>query len=239
MLKTHPILIECEQCHTDQNFIMRVRVDVAEDPQAREDLLSGKLNTFVCQKCNFTKLYDCPLCYEDKKKNFMALLVPSSAQVEHRYPPQGIRKTTQLRIVTNRNQLIEKILLRDAKLDDRVVEYLKLQMRIDALRHSIPIDGELMFTGVEKNEEGEEVIQFQDVTGASDDEFLGVSLNHYRQAAKALKPFIAQIPVPEILWQTVDLKYGKELERLVDTQIEQLEEWEKATGKPPQKKRTR
>ena len=216
---------------------MRVRIDVAKDPQAREDLLNGKLNTFVCPKCKFTKVYDCPLWYEDKKKNFMALLVPSYAQIEHRYPPPGIRKTTQLRTVTNRNQLVEKILLRDAKLDDRVVEYLKVQMRIDALRRSIPVDGELMFTGVEKNDEGDDVLQFQDVTGASDDEFLGVSLSHYRQVAKALKPFIAQIPVPDILWQTVDRNYGKQLEGLVDKEVEKLEQQENAVGKPTRNRR--
>ncbi|MDB6025616.1 MAG: hypothetical protein JWM68_1839 [Verrucomicrobiales bacterium] len=235
MLTTHPLPIECEKCHTDQSFVMRVRVDAVKQPQDKEDLISGKLNTFVCPKCRFTKVYDCPLWYEDKKKNLMVLVVPSFAQIEHRYPPPGIRKTTQLRTVTTRNQLIEKIFLRDARLDDRVIEYLKVQMRTDALRRSIPVDGNLMFTGVELNDDGEPVLQFQDFTGASDDEFLGVSLNHYKHAAKALKPFIARIPVPDILWQTVDRNYGKQLEQFVDKEIEKLEKLEK----PQRNKRSR
>ncbi|MDB6025768.1 MAG: hypothetical protein JWM68_1991 [Verrucomicrobiales bacterium] len=235
MPMTRPTPIDCEQCHTEQMFVMRMKVNVTSQPQDKEDLLAGKLNTFVCPKCRFTKMYDFPLFYEDRKRRLMILVVPPPTEVIHKYPPPGVVKTTQLRMVSSRNELIEKILIRDAKLDDRVVEFMKVQVRFASLSRSIPVDGHLMFSGVVKNDDDEDVVQFQDVTGASDDTFLSLPLPYYRKFAKALKPFIAQILTPDTLWLRVDHDYGQQLDRLVDKAIEKEEEVEK----PRRKKRRR
>jgi hypothetical protein len=238
MLKTYPLPIECEQCHTDQDFVLRTWIEVSKCPQDKEDLLAGTLNTFVCPKCKFSKMYDFPLFYEDRKKRLLILVASPPVEVIHRYPPPGITKTTQLRLVSSRNELIEKILIRDAKLDDRVIEYMKVQVRISSLRRSIPVDGDLMFSGVVKNDEDQDVVQFQDVTGSNDDMFLSLPLAYYRKFARELKPFIAQIPIPDILWMRVDRAYGKQLERLVDKEVEQVEKSE-AVKKSRRKRRNR
>lgn len=215
MLTTREELINCEQCHCRQVFVMRVRLDAVAEPQDKEDLLAGKVHTFVCAKCKCARMYDFPLFYADRKKRLF-VLVENSRGAMNPKTLWGRGKTTQLRIVSTRNQLIEKILIRDAKLDDRVVEFLKIQARFASLQRSIPVDGSLMFSGVVKDDEGEDVVQFQDVTGSNDDMFLSFPLSYYRRIAKQLKPFIERMPMPKNRWLRVDNDYGKQLDRLVE-----------------------
>jgi hypothetical protein len=208
--------IPCEQCETDQPFVMRMQIDVAKWPQGKEELLEGRLNTFVCAKCGFSKMYDFILLYEDREKGLMVLSAPQSAEIELKPEFAHFAEDFQLRKVSSRNELIEKVVIRDAELDDCVVEYVKVQLRNESLRRSMPIDGDLMFSDLGKNDDGETVLEFQDFTGDKDDVFFAFPIELYHEFARDLEPYIPKMPKQDSPWLRVGREYGKQLERLVE-----------------------
>ncbi len=238
MSVTHEMMMACEQCEAEQPFVLRMHIDMAVWPEGKEELLSRRLNMFVCSKCGFSQTYDFVLLYEDRKKRLIVMSSPLEGDPILKPEFAHFADEFELRRVSSRNQLIEKIVIRDAKLDDRVVEYVKVQLRNESLRRSMPIDGELMFSGLAKDEEGERVLEFQDFTGDKNDVFFGFPLKLYRMFARDMKPYIEKMPKQETPWLRIDREYGKQLERLLEKDVESMEVAEKKK-KPRGKKGNR
>jgi hypothetical protein len=128
---------------------------------ALRQLLKGALNRVTCEACGTAFVLDVPVLYRDDAGRFLVyfLTVENAGQREQMErqmrqvtervfgKEQGVTPPT-CRLVTDRSALIEKIVLHDRGLDDRVVEYVKYQMfnnrngehRLDPVRDRLLYD---------------------------------------------------------------------------------------------------
>jgi hypothetical protein len=68
--------VECPECGEKQKVTVWETLNANEDPDAKKDLLKGRINVFRCQKCDNKSLLDTSLLYHDMKKNFFVQYYP-------------------------------------------------------------------------------------------------------------------------------------------------------------------
>ncbi len=108
------------------------------DPEAKEELLEGRLFASTCDQCKSTLHLDYPILYHDMTNGVMIQYVQSEAEIPKaiesylgsRELVVKLRGTSgfvqRYRVVTTQNALREKALIFDHQLDDRVIEMMKL-----------------------------------------------------------------------------------------------------------------
>lgn len=127
--------IECPVCRTEQTTKIWECVDVTAEPKRKEKLLSDRIFVFRCGKCGHTVplVYNC--LYVDDNAAMMVWMLPEATEKELEEMSEQINairkkddngKRYMLRVVANPNELKEKIIIRDAGLDDRICELMKL-----------------------------------------------------------------------------------------------------------------
>lgn len=111
-------------------------IDVQESPQLKDKILDGSLFSYTCRSCGYTTLvaYDC--LYVDESQHLLIHLVEqgdnsTAEKAEAKYSGYTIRR------VRDPNELMEKILIFDAGLDDRAVE-LQKHLLIDQIQKEKP-----------------------------------------------------------------------------------------------------
>lgn len=124
-------VITCPSCQQQQSFTLWQSVNVTLDPSLKAKLKSGELTTFHCNHCGHAAEVVFSLLYHDMEKRWMIWLVP-----EGKLPPgmaDGVPSRRLpgylLRLVRSRNELIEKLSVLDAVMDDRIVAAIKLMLR--------------------------------------------------------------------------------------------------------------
>ncbi|NPV00117.1 MAG: hypothetical protein HPY53_01930 [Brevinematales bacterium] len=120
-------MVTCPECGHEFSANIWLSVNSSVSPDLKEKLMSGDLNLYKCPKCECRFEPDSELVYHDPDKKFLIRYIPfwdgklpvieKSDEILGRYT---------LRIVTSRNMLIEKIKVFDDRLDDRVIESIKL-----------------------------------------------------------------------------------------------------------------
>lgn len=138
MSKANTETITCPACQTHQSFVLWNSVNVTLDPTLRDKLRSGELTTFHCAHCGHTAEVVAPLLYHDMDKCWMFWLVPDG-----KLPKQAEGDLLSkhlpgycLRLVRSRNELLEKLTIFDASLDDRLIAVVKLLLRAQLEQHS-------------------------------------------------------------------------------------------------------
>lgn len=130
--------IKCPKCShlNDVTVWSSITADDSED--LKKDLLSAKINMFRCENCSHTALMPNPLLYCDKQKKLMLSFTPANDEKTAQSLFQSIKKTSKesgeleklenynLRFVTNYDTMLEKILIFDNGLHDKVIEVLKV-----------------------------------------------------------------------------------------------------------------
>ena len=121
--------VSCPNCNDISNAHIYISINATNDPQFREDLLSGKLFDFKCENCGFEGKFTYPLLYNDMKKRFMVYLIPeiNRFQLEDRTLEEDYRnlKGIKKRIVPDFNSFKEKIFAFESSLDDMALELTK------------------------------------------------------------------------------------------------------------------
>jgi hypothetical protein len=56
-------------------------IDVGQNPQLRQALLSGQINLAICPKCNQGGVIEAPLVYHDPQAEFLAVYFPPQVQI--------------------------------------------------------------------------------------------------------------------------------------------------------------
>lgn len=130
--------IKCPACQKLQEVTLWQSITASDSPDLKDDLLKGKVNIFKCSECGQTALVPLPMLYHDKKKHLMISFSPCEddvtcaqlyAKVKESSKKSGELKNLDdynLRFVSRYNDLLEKILVFDNGLHDKVVELLKL-----------------------------------------------------------------------------------------------------------------
>ncbi len=146
----------CARCASVSKQRLWDSVNVTLEPALRERALSGDLFRMTCPSCGdgVHAQYDC--LYHDMKQTFMIQLThvdrveQVSAALAEAAKQMTMRDKYRMRIVTSFHDMLEKVLVFEAGLNDGVVELIKVLMpaQEEALR-----DAMLRFQAV--TEEGE------------------------------------------------------------------------------------
>lgn len=130
--------IKCPACQHLEEVSLWQSITAQDSPDLKEDLLKGKINIFRCSSCGQTALVPIPLLYRDDNAKLMISFSPCDDDVTRAKLYESIKKTSHesgelknfedynLRFVSAYNDLLEKLLIFDNGLHDKVVELLKL-----------------------------------------------------------------------------------------------------------------
>lgn len=138
---------KCSRCGRLYRMEFDGSVDALVNPEAKERVKSGEHFMWHCPECGWTNLICRPFLYHDPQERLMILLTDADIKAEEL--PEGYTG----RIVRSAGDLIEKIKIFDAGLDDVVIEMCKFvtlrEMNKDVSLRFFKMDGadsEMTFT---------------------------------------------------------------------------------------------
>jgi len=203
--------VSCKLCGASQPFPTWSTVNVTLNPELKTKLLKGELTRFVCEKCGWSGEVLYPLRYHDMSKHFMIWLWPDAGEPDTTdMPTEKLEHEYRFRLVATRNDLIEKILVFEHNMDDRVVELVKLRLWAQSAEQGTPYQGTILFSKTSRDAQGEEKMQFRHLK-ESDPESLSVPFDFYHRTRESLS---GRLPPPESeqgKWLRVDKEYAKTL----------------------------
>jgi hypothetical protein len=203
--------VSCKLCGASQPFATWSTVNVTLNPELKTRLLKGELTRFVCEKCGWAGDVLYPLLYHDMGKHFMIWLWPDAGEPDTKgMPTDKLKHEYRFRLVANRNDLIEKILVFDANMDDRVVEVVKLKLWATAAEKGTPYQGVILFSKTIRGSKGEETMQFRHLK-ESEPESLTVPFDFYHRTRESLSGRLPSSESEHGKWLRVDKEYAKGL----------------------------
>lgn len=133
---TYPI--HCPKCRHEQRVELYESVNVQTDPELKARLLGNQLNIVTCAECKATFRVDKSLLYNDPSGRRMIYLLPlgeQSFEAGQRQFTESLQKLNgllprnvpapEISLVFSWVELVERIFLFDAGLNERVIEYIK------------------------------------------------------------------------------------------------------------------
>lgn len=130
--------VKCPKCGELHEICVWNSITVSDSPDLKKDLLEGKINMLRCGSCGAAALFPTPLLYHDEDKKLLFSFVPcDSIETKERLfsnlknnfvKNNEIQKyeNYDMRFISDYNTLLEKILVFDAGLHDKVTELIKL-----------------------------------------------------------------------------------------------------------------
>lgn len=209
----------CPYCLSEEPVTIWLSVDAQKDPDLREKLLRKELQVLDCANCGRHFALAEPLLYRDEAHKLVLYTDPRFEEPEEGWQEQmpqlaGDYPDWQLRLCGTANELIEKIHLFEAGLDDRIMEVVKLALASRLLTEEGRRVKELHFLAAEPErflwiveyEPGEgEAVEPEDEEERF--ETLALSPELYTNAAGLL-----QDKLPELKgWQHIDEAYARSL----------------------------
>lgn len=95
MPDTNAVPITCPNCGNQYQTPVRSIIDVGQQPQLRQALLSGQLNLAVCPKCHTGGMLEVPLVYHDPGAEFLAVYFPQQLNIPEMEKQRMIGDLTQ------------------------------------------------------------------------------------------------------------------------------------------------
>lgn len=140
-------LLKCSSCGRDFPVETVNSVNTEREPEAKDKLLSGELFVRECPHCGTRNLVRFPLLYHNPEEKVMIWLSDASSDTESRM--QAAVKAEEFegytgRIVDTPGQMIEKVKIFDAGLDDIALEMAKF-----VTRQELGKDVELLFLSLD------------------------------------------------------------------------------------------
>lgn len=132
--------VKCPKCSQMSDVTVWSSITVKDSPDLKSDLLSGKINMFKCPSCEHMALMPHPMLYHDEEKKLMISFSPTNDPVIKEQMFQNVRESSSksgeleklegynLRFITEYNELLEKVLIFDNELNDKVIEVIKLMI---------------------------------------------------------------------------------------------------------------
>ena len=143
-MEYHP---RCSRCGAEHALDLPQSVNVATSPELKEKVRSGELFTWTCPHCGTANLLNVPFLYHDPAEHLMLVLSETPLRAD------GVPEGYTGRQVRSVGDLVEKIKIFDAGLDDLVIEMCKF-VTCQELKKDVPLrfagtdgaDGEMTFT---------------------------------------------------------------------------------------------
>jgi hypothetical protein len=128
----HKELVSCPHCLNEEEITVWDQLDAQSDPDLKEKLLRKELQVFDCRNCGRRHLLAHPMLYRDDDKKLVIWCDPAvkalaagfeSSELSKKLPaPHGYH----LRLASEVNQMIELIHLYENRIDERIMEIVKL-----------------------------------------------------------------------------------------------------------------
>ena len=138
---------KCARCGEMHRMEFAGSVDALASPELKEKVKSGEHFVWTCPHCGCVNLVSSPFLYHDPQERLMILLTQADVKAD------GLPEGYSGRIVRSVGELIEKIKIFDAGLDDIVMEMCKFvtlqEMHKDVALKFFKVDGadsEMTFT---------------------------------------------------------------------------------------------
>ena len=134
---TATALAPCSRCGERSKITVYKSMNVAENPELKEKLRDGSLFIWECPHCHQANLARYETLYHDPEKKIMIWLMPAGELPESQM--KAIANHTRamgdyrLRMVKDVGELMEKILVFDAGLDDLAVEMCKYVTKMEMM----------------------------------------------------------------------------------------------------------
>ena len=141
------ILAKCSRCGAEHSVSVPQSVNASTSPELKEQVRSGALFTWTCPHCGTANLLKVPFLYHDPGEHVMIVLTDAPMSAE------GLPEGYIGRQVRSVGDLVEKIKIFDAGLDDLIIEMCKF-VTCRELKKDVPLkflksdgpDGEMTFT---------------------------------------------------------------------------------------------
>ena len=150
--------IRCPKCAHEHEVELFDSIDISAEPALREALLLNQLNAVRCAGCAFTFQVHKPLIYRDTQRGYIIYWLPVPVGAEEAgerqfaemllllaaQQPDGV-PLPPVHLVFTRTELIERIFLLEAGLDERLIEYVKQLMYLNNTSQLDPARKALLF----------------------------------------------------------------------------------------------
>ena len=132
--------VKCPKCSQMSDVTVWSSITVKDSQDLKSDLLAGKINMFRCPSCEHTALMPNPMLYHDEERKLMISFAPTNEPVVKEKMFSDIKESSKesgelekldgynLRFITDYNELLEKVLIFDNDLNDKVIEVIKLMI---------------------------------------------------------------------------------------------------------------
>jgi len=154
--RTHTI--RCPRCSDEFDVELWDSVNVADRPSARDEVMSNRLNVVTCPTCELSFRVDKSVLYLDPSRGFAVWWAPEGAREPERVHSEFRLLESQIEqhaggiplrllLAFDRRELVERIFIAEAGLDERLVEYVKYMVlsrnpkRLDPARHRLRFAG--------------------------------------------------------------------------------------------------
>lgn len=164
MSSRQTVNLACPDCSHPARYALWTGVNVTLEPELKQEVLRQELNRVQCPECEAQFEVVTTMVYHDMEAGVMIELRPEGPEFseQRQWSSERLREETErwaeqavhemgyrLRRVGTMNRLVEKVLVFDEQLDDRVIEVIKL-----VLSRSAP-DTQLFFLGCREPREAD------------------------------------------------------------------------------------
>lgn len=162
--KTYPI--HCPKCEAELEAELYDAINVTESPALRDALMANTLNAVECVHCDFMFRVDKRLLYNDPDRGMMIFWFPGNEAEYRANKEEFIASLSALNtalpdefdppvvhLVFTRSELVERIFLLEAELNERIIEYIKYMMYSRNLEKLDPKQKAILFNAEDSNDE--------------------------------------------------------------------------------------
>ena len=130
--------VKCPKCGKSVEMEVFHSITIKDNPEQKQALLRGMINVLHCPKCGTEAVMPTPLLYHDEDRKLMISYTYSATPAQAQEYFESIKATSKesdelknldgynLRFVPSLNALMEKIMIFDAGLSDKTIEFIKL-----------------------------------------------------------------------------------------------------------------
>ncbi len=166
MSLTNQYPIQCPKCEAEMDVELFDSINVTEAPALRDQLMANELNAVECAHCGFKFRVDKRLLYNDPDRRVMVFWFPGNEEEYRNNKEEFVRSMDALNtalpdefdppavhLVFTRTELVERIYLLEADLNERIIEYIKYMMYSRNLEKLNPGRKALLFNAEDSNAE--------------------------------------------------------------------------------------
>ncbi len=207
------VLMNCRNCAAEQSVTLWESVNLNLNPELKPQVMDQSLLRPRCTGCGSVLMFGYSLLYHDMHRHLMISL----EHVGHENRSSLGLPDYRLRVVRTASQLVEKITVFDADLDDRALEILKVGVLEDLIRRyqeplrkmeAFPLDpAQLHFIGTSPGERGSRTLFLVPLLGLTPGALLLTAENAYSEAVRLLAE--RNPPAAEGEWLRVDCDWAK------------------------------